>query len=152
MGSSQGLTTFVGRNFSWWNPGAKLPRVHQFSLGFQLRTTRNSSLDLSYVGSRTQNLMTSLARNNPTRRLYRHVRSGPRWPPGELQRAGDQSLPRPGRIRRNRARHQRANLQASDEPAVSAVRRRSAASRAATTARMWYNSAQAVYRINLAAA
>jgi hypothetical protein len=66
VGASQGLNTFVGRNLSWWNQDAKLPRVHQFSAGFQFRTTANSSLDLTYVGSRTQNLMTSLASNNPS--------------------------------------------------------------------------------------
>lgn len=66
IGSSLGLNTFVGQNFNHWNQDAKLPRVHQFSAGFQLRTTANSSLDLAYVGSRTQNLVTSLAHNVPS--------------------------------------------------------------------------------------
>ncbi len=66
VGSSLGLSTFVGRNFGHWSPDAKLPRVHQFSFGFQYRTTKNSSLDISYVGSRTRNLVTSLDINNPS--------------------------------------------------------------------------------------
>ncbi|MBC7926707.1 MAG: TonB-dependent receptor, partial [Bryobacteraceae bacterium] len=63
IGSSLGLNTFAGQNFSWWNRDAKLPRVHQFSFGIQRRLTAASSIDLSYVGSRTQNLMTSLQAN-----------------------------------------------------------------------------------------
>ena len=43
VGSSLGLNTFAGQNFSWWNPDAKLPRVHQFSLGVQRRVTSASS-------------------------------------------------------------------------------------------------------------
>lgn len=66
VGSSLGLNTFAGRNFTWWNPNAQLPRVHQFSFGFQVLATRNSALDLAYVGSRTQNLITTLPANNPS--------------------------------------------------------------------------------------
>ena len=63
IGSSLGLNTFAGQNFSWWNPHAKLPRVHQFSFGIQRRLTPASAIEVSYVGSRTQHLMTSLPRN-----------------------------------------------------------------------------------------
>lgn len=63
IGSSQGLNTFAGQNFNWWNPDSRLPRVHQFSIGIQRRLTNSSSIDVSYVGSRTQNLTTSLAAN-----------------------------------------------------------------------------------------
>ena len=63
IGSSMGLNTFAGQNFSWWNPDAKLPRVHQFSFGIQRRLTAASAIEVSYVGSRTQHLMTSLPRN-----------------------------------------------------------------------------------------
>lgn len=62
-GAAGGLATFAGNNFGWWNQSARLPRVNQFSLGFQFRLTDQSSVDVSYVGSRTQNLMTSLASN-----------------------------------------------------------------------------------------
>jgi hypothetical protein len=59
LGSALGLNTFAGSTFSHWSADAKLPRVHQFSFGIQRRLTTSSSLDVSYVGSRTQNLMTS---------------------------------------------------------------------------------------------
>lgn len=62
-GASAGLSTFAGNNFGWWNQSAQMPRVSQFSLGFQFRLTSQSSIDASYVGSRTANLMTSLASN-----------------------------------------------------------------------------------------
>ena len=63
VGASLGLNTFAGQNFSWWNPNARLPRVHQFSFGIQRRLTSASSIDVSYVGSRTQNMITSLPLN-----------------------------------------------------------------------------------------
>lgn len=66
VGSSLGLNTFAGRTFPIWNPNARMPRVQQFSFGFQLRTTASSLLDLSYVGSRTTGLITSLAANIPS--------------------------------------------------------------------------------------
>jgi len=43
------LNTFAGQNFSWWNPHAKLPRVHQFSFGIQRRLTAASAIEVSYV-------------------------------------------------------------------------------------------------------
>ncbi|MBI5280461.1 MAG: TonB-dependent receptor [Candidatus Solibacter usitatus] len=53
-GSSLGAATFVGRNNNWFN-GEKFrtPYVHQFSYGFQYQMSSTSTLDLSYVGSRT---------------------------------------------------------------------------------------------------
>jgi len=59
LGAALGLNTFVGSNFPHWSADAKLPKVHQFSFGIQRRITPSSSLEASYVGSRTQNLMTS---------------------------------------------------------------------------------------------
>lgn len=66
VGSSLGLNTFLGRAVGWWSPDARMPRVQQFSFGFQFRATQDSSVDFSYVGSRTQNLMTSLDVNLPS--------------------------------------------------------------------------------------
>ena len=53
VGSSLGYNTFVGQNFNWYNPGMRTPYVHQFSFGFQKQVTNGSTIDLSYVGSRT---------------------------------------------------------------------------------------------------
>jgi hypothetical protein len=55
-GSSQGALTFAGRNNNWFNPGFRTPKVHQFSFGFQYQTSKTSSLEISYVGSRSVDL------------------------------------------------------------------------------------------------
>src|SRR5207302_6991880 len=52
-GSSLGPLTFVGQGFTQWNPLYKMPRVHQFSAGFQYQIAKNSVIDISYVGNRT---------------------------------------------------------------------------------------------------
>jgi hypothetical protein len=65
-GAAQGLNTFVGRNFSWYNPNYKIPHVHQFSFGFQFQVTRTGTLDFSYVGNRTRNLQTNKDSNLPS--------------------------------------------------------------------------------------
>ncbi|MEJ7606796.1 MAG: TonB-dependent receptor [Bryobacteraceae bacterium] len=53
VGSSIGPLTFAGNNFNWFNPNMYTPYVHQFSFGIQRQLSNNSSLDFSYVGSRT---------------------------------------------------------------------------------------------------
>jgi hypothetical protein len=53
IGSSRGALTFAGQNFNWFNPGMKTPYVHQFSFGFQQQLTQGSTIEVSYVGSRT---------------------------------------------------------------------------------------------------
>lgn len=52
-GSSLGYATFLGQNFTWYNPNMRIPYVHQFSFGFQFQLSPASTLDVSYVGSRT---------------------------------------------------------------------------------------------------
>ena len=65
-GSSQGLSTFAGRDFSWFDPTFKTPKVHQFSIGFQRQVAKTMSIDVSYAGSRTVNAQDSRAFNIPT--------------------------------------------------------------------------------------
>jgi hypothetical protein len=65
-GPSLGAATFVGQNPSWFDSGFVLPSVWQFSLGFQYQTTPSSTLDVSYVGSRSYNLNMNADYNNPT--------------------------------------------------------------------------------------
>jgi len=55
-GSSQGLSTFIGRGFNIVDPGFKLPHVNQFSIGFQYGLPFSSKIDVSYVGSRSKDL------------------------------------------------------------------------------------------------
>jgi hypothetical protein len=66
VGASLGALTFVGQNFNWFNPTFRTPRAHQFSFGFQFQTSRTSTLEASYVGSRSANLNTERDFNIPT--------------------------------------------------------------------------------------
>ena len=52
-GSSLGAGTFLGRNSNWFNPNFRTPYVHQFSFGVQRQITQTSTLEVTYVGSRT---------------------------------------------------------------------------------------------------
>jgi hypothetical protein len=65
-GSSLGAATFVGRNPSWFSEGFTIPSVWQFSVGFQYQATKSSTLDVSYVGSRSFNLNMSADYNIPS--------------------------------------------------------------------------------------
>ncbi|MEZ5398216.1 MAG: carboxypeptidase regulatory-like domain-containing protein [Bryobacteraceae bacterium] len=66
VGSSVGPLTFVGRNFNWYNPRMRTPYVHQFSVGIQQQITNTSTLDISYVGSRTVGANTARDFNIPS--------------------------------------------------------------------------------------
>ncbi len=52
-GSSLGALTFVGNNNNWFDSNYKLPKVWSFSFGFQYQVSQASTLDVSYVGSRS---------------------------------------------------------------------------------------------------
>ncbi|MCU0228413.1 MAG: TonB-dependent receptor, partial [Bryobacterales bacterium] len=52
-GAALGSATFLGRNFNWFDPNFTTPYVHQFSFGFQRQITATSTLEVTYVGSRT---------------------------------------------------------------------------------------------------
>ena len=55
-GSSQGAATFLGQNPTWWDPNFVTPKVFSYSLGFQYQTSQNSTLEVTYVGSRSTDL------------------------------------------------------------------------------------------------
>lgn len=55
-GASLGLRTFVGRSNNWFDPNFLTPKVWSFSFGFQYQVSQASSLDVSYVGSRSYDL------------------------------------------------------------------------------------------------
>ena len=65
-GSALGLSTFAGRNNNWFNPNFNTPKMHQFSFGFQMQTSKSSSLEVSYVGSRSVDLNNQRDFNIPT--------------------------------------------------------------------------------------
>jgi hypothetical protein len=55
-GASLGAATFVGQNPSWFDPGFVTPKVWSFSIGIQRQLTKSSSIEVSYVGSRSYDL------------------------------------------------------------------------------------------------
>jgi hypothetical protein len=65
-GASGGPLTFVGQGFNWYNPGMRTPLNHQFSYGYQIQVNRASTLEVSYVGSRTRGADTSRDFNIPS--------------------------------------------------------------------------------------
>lgn len=70
-GAGLGASTFVGRDFNIWTPNFKLPSIDQYSFGFQFQVSKGSVLDFSYIGSRTNNHETEIARNIPSAQFMR---------------------------------------------------------------------------------
>jgi len=58
-GSKAGLSTFLGQSISFVDQGRVIPRVHQFSVGVQRELPMRTVLEVSYVGSRSQELTVS---------------------------------------------------------------------------------------------
>jgi len=65
-GSSAGAATFVGQNPNWFDSGFQIPSVWSFSWGFQYQLTNNSTIEASYVGSRSFNLNMNADYNIPS--------------------------------------------------------------------------------------
>ena len=65
-GSSQGLSTLVGRGFTYSNPERVIPYVQQFSVGLQRELPGRMVAEASYVGSRTRDLVVSKGINEIT--------------------------------------------------------------------------------------
>ena len=53
QGSAGGLLTFLGQGFNFLNPNFKIPQVWQYSFGFQRQLPFRTTIEISYVGSRT---------------------------------------------------------------------------------------------------
>lgn len=64
--ASLGALTFVGKNNDWFDSNFKTPKVWSFSYGFQFQVTRSSTIEASYVGSRSSNLNSQKAYNIPS--------------------------------------------------------------------------------------
>jgi len=58
-GSNLGLRTFLGQNLTIVNPNYRLPHIDHFAVGVQMRLPFNSILDVSYVGSRGNDIESS---------------------------------------------------------------------------------------------
>ena len=65
-GSKLGLSTFLGQSVTFVNPDRVIPRVQQFSLGVQRELPFRTVLEVSYVGSRSQQLDVSQQLNAVT--------------------------------------------------------------------------------------
>jgi Carboxypeptidase regulatory-like domain len=65
-GASLGAATFVGRNPSWFDSGFQIPSVWSFSWGFQYQVNKSSTVEASYVGSRSYNLNMNADYNIPS--------------------------------------------------------------------------------------
>src|SRR5437899_10032616 len=59
VGASQGLLTFVGRGFNFVNSGFRLPHMDQFSLGVQRALSSRAKFEITYSGSRGNDLQTT---------------------------------------------------------------------------------------------
>jgi hypothetical protein len=58
-GSSLGMSTYLGNSLTFVDPNRVIPRVHQFSIGVQRELPLRSVLEVSYVGSRSQEIAVS---------------------------------------------------------------------------------------------
>jgi Carboxypeptidase regulatory-like domain/TonB dependent receptor len=58
-GAANGLLTFMGQGFSFVNPDFRLPYLDHFSAGFQMRLPLESVIEVSYIGSRGNDLESS---------------------------------------------------------------------------------------------
>ena len=64
-GSSLGARTFAGRNNSWLDSNYSTPKVWSYSFGFQYQVSRASTLEATYIGSRSLDLTMSRDYNIP---------------------------------------------------------------------------------------
>lgn len=65
-GSSAGLATYLGQGFNFANTAFHPSHVNQFSAGFQYLLPIKSVLDISYVGSRSADLISVYPSNQPS--------------------------------------------------------------------------------------
>ncbi len=63
IGSNFGPKTNVGQGVGYFDPDYQIPRVHQFQFGMDFELPWSSTLELSYVGSRTRKWPVSKAVN-----------------------------------------------------------------------------------------
>jgi hypothetical protein len=62
-GSALGLATLLGQSFTFYDTDVQIPKNHQFSFGVQREIPWKMVLDVSYIGSRSRNLITSQSIN-----------------------------------------------------------------------------------------
>ena len=65
-GAAGGSLTYLDQAFTYYNPHYHIPTANEFSFGFQLRTTRSSVFDMSYVGNRVRGYSMNYNQNLPS--------------------------------------------------------------------------------------
>ncbi len=68
-GASLGLSTQLGSAVTFVNPDRVVPKIHQYSLGIQRELPFRTKLDISYVGSRSRDIVTGDAQGPGGRNL-----------------------------------------------------------------------------------
>jgi len=98
-GSSLGPLTQVGRGFNWFNPNFKYPVANQFSVGFEGQITKQSTLEVSYVGNRVAHEQSNIGWDLNPNYHQCSVMYGAPTPAGFANPAAycNQSLPNPFR-------------------------------------------------------
>jgi hypothetical protein len=69
VGSAQGLATVLGGDITITNPNRRIPHIHQFSAGVQRELPFRMKLDVSYVGSRSRDILTGDAQGSGGRNI-----------------------------------------------------------------------------------
>lgn len=68
-GSSLGQATSQGQSITFSNPGRQIPYIHQYSAGIQRELPFRMRLDVSYVGSRSREILTGDAQGSGGRNI-----------------------------------------------------------------------------------
>ncbi|MCP9494894.1 MAG: carboxypeptidase regulatory-like domain-containing protein [Pyrinomonadaceae bacterium MAG19_C2-C3] len=68
-GSSLGQLTQLGTNITFTNPERDIPFIHQYSAGIQRELPYRLKLDVSYVGSRSRDILTGDAQSSGARNI-----------------------------------------------------------------------------------
>jgi hypothetical protein len=68
-GASLGQLTALGGGITFTNPERRIPRIHQYSAGIQRELPFRMKLDLSYVGSRSRDILTGDAQGSGARNI-----------------------------------------------------------------------------------
>jgi hypothetical protein len=68
-GSSLGLATSLGSSLTFSNPARRIPHIDEFSAGVQRELPFRMKLDVSYVGSRSRDILTGDAQGNGGRNI-----------------------------------------------------------------------------------
>jgi hypothetical protein len=144
-GASGGALTFLGQGFTFFDPEFKPPHMDQFSLGIQRQLPLNSMIEVSYVGSRGNELQDSIGYNQQSlasRKLCNPLEGGsPSYCDALVKNPFVGLAPFSGTTLYSAQTVSRTRLQ-TPYPEFGAITRDGL-----NTGKSWYNAAQVVYQI-----